>query len=91
MTQQYRDAVVAAARQRALGRRPWLRRFSALLWASFLGAAISTAALLLTPDSWPLPPSTLADTGKVFGVLWLLALVPAGIAAVLATPPDQVQ
>jgi hypothetical protein len=89
--QEYRDAVVSAARRRGLGERPWLRRISALLWASFLGAGLSTVALLLTPDSFPLPPETMSQTAWAFGVLWLLALVPALIAAILVTPPNQIQ
>ncbi|MBL6751965.1 MAG: hypothetical protein ISP90_15710 [Nevskia sp.] len=87
MIQEYRDAVVAAARRRALGERPWLRRCTALLWASFLGGGLSTVVLMLTPDSFTLPPDTVEGAACAFGVLWLLALIPAAIAAVLVIPP----
>lgn len=81
------EQILTHARQRALGRRPHLRRLSVLLWASFLGAALSTLVLVLTPESWPLPPEQLGGAARVFGVLWLLSLVPATIAAVLAEGP----
>ncbi|MDR3415185.1 MAG: hypothetical protein P4L83_03275 [Nevskia sp.] len=80
------EALRAEYAQRGLGRRPRLRLVSAVLWASFLGASLSTVVLLLTPDSWTLPPTTVDGAARVFVVLWLLALVPATFAAVLTLP-----
>ncbi len=76
--------IVTAARHRALGTRPRLRRLSVLLWASFLGAALSLIALLLWPEDVPLPPQSLGDAARLFALLWALALVPATTAALLA-------
>lgn len=73
---------------RGLGRRPLLRQASATLWASFLGAAFSTVVLLFLPDNWSLPLSSLDSIGLTFLLMWLLALVPALLSAVLAAPRE---
>ncbi|WP_028081220.1 hypothetical protein [Solimonas soli] len=79
-------AIVAAARRRALGGSREFRQISAVLWASFLGATASLCTLLLLPGEGWLPLNTPPKLAIGFIVLWLLALIPALIAAVLAAP-----
>lgn len=71
---------------RGLGLRPWLRLLAVVLWSSFLGAALSTVVLLLLPENWTLPLSSLGSIGITFLLTWLLSMVPALLAAVLAQP-----
>ncbi|MDE2149987.1 MAG: hypothetical protein KGJ55_09190 [Gammaproteobacteria bacterium] len=78
--------ITQGAARRALGERPLLRRISLILWPAFLGAAATMLALLLVPENFVLPPQTPGGTAIVFMALWLLALIPAWIAAVLASP-----
>lgn len=80
-------AIVEAARRRALGGRREFRQISAVLWASFLGASVALATLLMLPAEGWLPLHTPAQLAAGFAVLWLLAVIPALIAAVLAVPP----
>lgn len=83
------EAIVGAAKRRALGGRRGLRQTSAVLWASFLGATVSLVCVLLLPaDGW-LPLRTPARAALGFAALWLLAFIPALIATVLAAPPEQ--
>ncbi|WP_028006633.1 hypothetical protein [Solimonas flava] len=82
-------AIVAGARRRALGGRREFQQISAVLWASFLGASVSLITLLLLPAEGWLPLKTPARVAIGFAVLWLLAVVPALIAAVLATPVER--
>lgn len=80
------DAITRAARGRALGRSPRLRRFSAVLWSAFLGAVCATLALLLAPESWiPLSLDRARITG-VFFVEWALMSIPAALVCVLNAP-----
>lgn len=76
--------------RRALDDRPLLRRVSTVVWASFLGAAVSMTVLLLIPDRITLPPTTPRDGALIFVGLWLLAVIPAWFASVLAdtSPKD---
>lgn len=71
---------------RGLGRHRRLRLACAVLWSSFLGAALATTALYLVPRDWTLPPPSAAGAGWAFFAIWLLVLVPTGFAAILATP-----
>jgi hypothetical protein len=67
----------------------WHRRVrlaAAALWSAFLGAALSIIALFLMPEDWTLPPPTPGGAAWTFFALWLLALVPAAFAVVLAAP-----
>ncbi|MDP3294003.1 MAG: hypothetical protein Q8M37_04585 [Nevskia sp.] len=68
---------------RALGRNPALRKFSVVLWAGFLGATVTTVVVALMPEHWLLPPVSLHDQAQVFGLIWLLSLIPALVAGVL--------
>ncbi len=68
---------------RMLGVNPGLRKFSVVLWASFLGAAVTTGVLALMPEHWLLPPVSLRDQAQVFGLIWLLSSIPALVAGVL--------
>lgn len=68
---------------RALALRPALRRICVLLWASFLGAVLMLLAVLLLPETLPLPPASPTHQALFFGLAWLLSLVPATIAGVL--------
>lgn len=77
--------IVAAARRRALGARRTVRRLGAVLWASFLGATASLVCVLLLPAEGWLPLNTPARAALAFALLWGLALIPAVIAAILAT------
>ena len=72
------------AARRMLGSRPRLRQLSAIAWSSFLGAACTMAALLLAPLGIMLPPNSLGEVTVIFLALWLLAMIPAGFASVLA-------
>lgn len=80
------SAVEVRLEMRGLGLRPWLRLLAVTLWSSFLGAALSTIVLLFLPDNWSLPTSSLTSIGVTFLLMWLLAMVPALLAAVLAAP-----
>ena len=82
------DAITAAAAQRALGGSRQLRQVSAVLWASFLGATatIATIIALIPPAGELMPPQTPHHVALLFLIAWLLAVIPALIAAVLATP-----
>lgn len=66
-----------------LERHEGLRLACALLWCSFLGATLSMVALQLTPRDWTLPPTTMEGAGPTFLVLWVLALVPTLLTAIL--------
>ena len=68
---------------RALATRPGLRKFTVLLWAGFLGATVLTLALALMPEHWLVAPVTLDDQASLFGLLWLLSVIPALFAGVL--------
>jgi hypothetical protein len=78
--------IVAAAKGRALGSTDAWRQLSAVLWASFLGATASLLVVLLLPAEGWLPLNTAARAAAAFALLWLLALIPALIASVLAAP-----
>lgn len=68
---------------RALAKRPGLRKLTVLLWAGFLGATALTLTLALMPEHWLVAPVALDDQARVFGLLWLLSLIPALFAGVL--------
>lgn len=80
------DAITRAAAQRALGGNRQLRQISAVLWASFLGATATIATILALPVGELIPPQTPHHVALLFLIGWLLAVIPALIAAVLATP-----
>lgn len=80
------SAVEVRLEMRGLGLRPWVRLLAVTLWSSFLGAALATVVLLFMPENWSLPLSSLGSIGVTFLLMWLLAMVPALLAAVLATP-----
>ncbi|NGY03192.1 hypothetical protein [Solimonas terrae] len=80
-------AIVGATQRRALGSRRRWRQFGAVLWASFLGATIALLFVVLLPAEGWLPLDTATRAALAFAVLWLLAFIPALIAAVLAVPP----
>ncbi len=80
------DAITAAAAQRALGGSRQLRQVSAVLWASFLGATATIATIIALPAGELMPPQTPHHVALLFLIAWLLAVIPALIAAVLATP-----
>lgn len=73
----------AAPATRALGLNPALRKFSVVLWAGFIGAVVTTVVVALMPEHWLLPPVSLRDQAQVFGLIWLLSLIPALVAGVL--------
>jgi hypothetical protein len=73
----------AAPPPRALGSNPSLRKFSVVLWASFIGATVITVVVALMPEHWLLPPVSLQDQAQVFGLMWILSVIPALIAGVL--------
>lgn len=73
----------AAPPPRALGLHPALRKFSVVVWSGFLGAAVTTVVVALMPEHWLLPPVSLQDQAQVFGLIWLLSLIPALVAGVL--------
>ncbi len=79
------DAILRAARERALGARPGLRMLAITGWSSFLGAVVLLAAWLL---ALPHDDETIefGRLASVFIVLWALAAVPALSAAMLAQP-----
>ncbi|WP_293391432.1 hypothetical protein [Nevskia sp.] len=68
---------------RALGINPLLRKFSVVIWAGFLGATVTTIVVALMPEHWLLPPVSPQDQAQVFGLIWLLSLIPALAAGVL--------
>lgn len=76
---------------RALATRPGLRKFTVLLWAGFLGATVMTLSLALMPEHWLVAPVALDDQARVFGLLWLLSLIPALFAGVLYHHDDDRQ
>jgi hypothetical protein len=80
--------IVAAARRRALGSNPVWRRMSAVLWSGFLGACCTVGVILLAPDYWSTPPITRGRITAIFMIAWLLSLIPALAASLLASPPD---
>jgi hypothetical protein len=90
MNTEEKDAgeIVAAARRRALGSNPVWRRTSAVLWSGFLGACCTVGAILFVPDYWSAPPITRGRITVIFMIAWLLALVPALAASLLASPSD---
>ena len=73
-------------RDGVLDRRPGLQRLSSVLWSSFIGAALSATALALVPEDFTLPPRTPGGAAIVFIGMWVLALVPALFASILASP-----
>lgn len=81
-------AIVAAAQRRALGSRRRWRQLGAVLWSSFLGASVALVFVMLLPAEGWLPLNTAARAGLAFAALWLLAFIPALIAAVLAAPAE---
>jgi hypothetical protein len=81
--------IVAAARKRGLGSRPQWRRWGSVLWASFIGACCSLIALLLAPSDWELPEWDMEQLSIVFGISWLLALIPALAASYTAPAVDR--
>lgn len=76
-------AIVLRAASRGLGSSPRLRGVAAVLWSAFVGASVSLLVILLVPEDWLDPPVGLGRLTAVFGVLFLLALVPAISAALL--------
>jgi hypothetical protein len=67
-----------------LVRRPGLRLLAVTLWAGFLGAMPMLAAFLFVlPPAWP-ELLALGALSKIFFLCWLLALLPAFVAAVLS-------
>jgi hypothetical protein len=67
-----------------LARRPGLRLLAVTLWAGFLGAMPMLAAFLFVlPPAWP-ELLALGALSKIFFLCWLLALLPAFVAAVLS-------
>lgn len=76
--------IVAHARQRGLGQRPGLRFAAIVLWSGFLGAAAILFAWLAIGDQLLGDTLSFAHTSAVFFLGWLLALIPAITAAVLA-------
>lgn len=78
--------IVGQARRRALGGAPALRRASAVLWSSFLGAAVATPVLLLAPEDWTGPSPDLGRLTALFFVEWALMCIPAGLVCVLGVP-----
>lgn len=80
------EDIVAAASHRGLGDRPLLRRISALLWSGFLGACCLLAVVVLMPEEWLQPPFGLDRIAAVFFGGWVLSLIPAGAAWLLAPP-----
>jgi hypothetical protein len=81
------EAIVQGARRRALGARPALRRVAGVLWSGFLGAVVIIDLLALAPDGWDLPPLDDSRVAVSFGLAWLLCLIPAIAASLLAAPP----
>lgn len=83
------EAIMRGARRRGLGARPLLRRAAAVLWSAFLGAVVGVGALALAPED--AQPPTLDEQGwaLTFGLVWLLCLIPALSASVLASPPGR--
>lgn len=73
--------------RRGLSRHRLLRVAGAVLWSSFMGAALATMTVLLLPESWYAPPMTMADCAMLFFAIWLLMLVPTSFAAILSMPP----
>ena len=86
-----RRTAAGRARERAGGRSRrggsrQLRQVSAVLWASFLGATATIATIIALPAGELMPPQTPHHVALLFLIAWLLAVIPALIAAVLATP-----
>ncbi len=79
-------AIVATALRRGLGERPRLRRTSAVAWSAFLGACAMMAAGMLLPEDWLTTPVGFERLAFAFLVSWLLSLIPAIAAAMLALP-----
>jgi hypothetical protein len=80
------DHIVATALRRGLGTRPGMRRLAAVLWSGFIGAVCFIIALSLAPDEWGFPELTYRLVAIFFGLSWLLCLIPAFAASVLAGP-----
>lgn len=73
----------------ALDRRPLLRLIAAVLWSAFFGAAIGIVALLMLPMMFWEPPMDEAHLAWLFAVMFVIALIPAASAALLARPPEE--
>lgn len=77
--------IVHHAARRAFGSRPLLRVLAVTTWSAFIGACVSLMAwLALTPEA--VGPLSLGRLTLIFMLLWALALVPAGSAALLSSP-----
>lgn len=78
--------ITRQAARRALGGRPALRMLAVVVWSGFLGGVVLLLAWLAMtpPDMLAAPP--LEQLTFVFLAGWLLSLVPAAAAALLARP-----
>ncbi len=81
-------ALVQAAATRGLAHRRGWRLFASVLWSGFLGATVSLMVVLLMPEGWLDPPMGLGTLSAVFALLWVLALVPAFMQALLSLVPE---
>jgi hypothetical protein len=73
-------------RARGLDARPRLRLFSIALWTSFLGAALTTVAMLALLPTDALPRAGWAEVSIGFLCAWALALIPVTLALMLVVP-----
>jgi hypothetical protein len=81
------DHIVSTARSRGLGSQPRWRRTGAVLWSAFLGACCTLAAALLAPDYWTSSTLSFENLAAIFGLAWLICVIPALSASLLASPP----
>jgi hypothetical protein len=69
--------------------RGYPRIAAVLLWSSFLGGSVTLLALLMLPEGWFDEPMSRGRLTCSFAIVWLLALVPAVMAAALLLGPEK--